>query len=112
MMDGKSSQEDEKPQTVDVKDEPKTEESQEAGAGIKDYLRILAYSDRWDLTFNGVGAIAAIASGASLALYVDLPNRNALGSGHEIMLTAYTSQNQCCLWRLRHGGARLHERWQ
>lgn len=112
MMDGKSSQEDEKSQTVDVKDERKTEESQDAGAGIKDYLRILAYSDKWDWTFNGVGAVAAIASGASLALYVDLPNRSVLGCGHEIMLTGYTSQNQRCIWRLRHGGARLHERWQ
>lgn len=66
----KISQEDDKPRTIDVKDGSKIGESKEAGAGIKDYLRILTYSDQWDWTFNGGGAIAAVASGAALALYV------------------------------------------
>ena len=36
--------------------------------GFKDYLRIFTYSDLLDWTFNAVGALASIASGASLAL--------------------------------------------
>jgi len=92
MVDEKSSQEGEKPQIVDVKDKSKTGESKEAAAGIKDYLRILTYSDKWDWAFNGVGAVAAMASGASLALYVGTPD-NALLLGPQNMLTDFILQN-------------------
>lgn len=93
MVDEKSSREDGKSQIVDVNDKSKTEESKEAGAGIKDYLRILAYSDKWDWTFNGVGAVAAMASGASLALYVAMSDRHASVFGPQNMLTDFVLQN-------------------
>jgi len=68
MEDKKSSQEDEKPEVIEVKANQQSEDSKEAGSGSKDYFRILTYADKWDWTFNGVGALAAMASGASLAL--------------------------------------------
>ena len=51
--------------------ETSTEQTHNNGkesVGAKDYARIFSYADRWDWTLNGVGAIAAIASGTSLAL--------------------------------------------
>lgn len=93
MVEDKSSQGDVKPQIVDVKDKLKTEESKEAGAGIKDYLRILTYSDKWDWAFNGVGAVAAMASGASLALYVEMPDKHGLVFGPRSTLTNFITQN-------------------
>lgn len=68
MVEEKDTQLDEKSSIVDVDNEPKKETSEESNAGFKDYVRIFRYSDKWDWTLNGVGAVAAAASGASLAL--------------------------------------------
>lgn len=68
MVEEKTLQLDEKPDVVNIQDDGKKEKSKEDAAGMKEYARILSYSDKWDWIFNGVGAIAAIASGASLAL--------------------------------------------
>lgn len=57
---------DEKSQTTDSGHE--VEKEVKDNVGFKDYIRIFTYSDRWDWIFNAVGALAAIASGASLAL--------------------------------------------
>lgn len=59
---------DEKPQAIDIDQDQQDEKTKEPSAGFKDYLRIFAYSDKWDWILNGIGALAAIASGASLAL--------------------------------------------
>lgn len=59
---------DDKSQTLDVEDFAKSKEATTNEAGFKDYLRIFSYSDKWDWIFNSLGALAAIASGASLAL--------------------------------------------
>lgn len=68
MVQEKAVQQDEKSDVIDINDDTKKETPKESSAGIKDYLRVLTYSDKWDWTLNGVGAIAAGASGASLAL--------------------------------------------
>ncbi len=60
----------EKPEIIDVKGDVHSEKSKESEVGFKDYFRILSYSDKLDWTLNGVGTVAACASGASLALYV------------------------------------------
>lgn len=69
MTEEKAPQADQNSQSIDIKDEPgnTTVHSQES-SGAKNYIRILSYSDKWDWLLNGVGALAAIASGASLAL--------------------------------------------
>lgn len=59
---------DEKPHTINVKEDRKNGQSDKPNAGFKDYVRIFNYADKWDLIFNGLGALAAIASGAALAL--------------------------------------------
>lgn len=70
-MDKKeASEESEKSTIINVDDASKKDEPRDQDTGFKDYLRIFTYSDKWDWTFNIVGAVAAIASGTSLALYV------------------------------------------
>lgn len=68
MVEEKDTQLDEKSSIIDVDNDSKKETSDESNAGFKDYIRIFTYSDKWDWTLNGVGAVAAAASGASLAL--------------------------------------------
>lgn len=58
----------EKPHIVDLEDDTKAAKSDKTDAGIKDYIRIFTYADKYDLLFDGLGAVAAIASGAALAL--------------------------------------------
>lgn len=60
--------ENEKPETIEIQEDGKTEDTQDTKAGFNDYLRIFAFSDGIDWTLNGIGALAAIASGCSLAL--------------------------------------------
>lgn len=66
MVDEKTVAEDEKSQSTDSG--RAIDKEQKDNVGFKDYLRIFTYSDRWDWLLNATGALAAIASGASLAL--------------------------------------------
>lgn len=59
---------DEKSSSIDIHDDNKKGKTDESDAGFKDYARVFRYSDKWDWMLNAAGAIAAIASGASLAL--------------------------------------------
>lgn len=68
MAEEKAAQQDEKSSVIDIEDDKKKENPEESSAGIKDYLRVFAYSDKWDWLLNAAGAVAAMASGASLAL--------------------------------------------
>jgi len=68
MSKEKSSTENETPETIKVKDDANDKKATETQAGIKDFLRIFAFSDSLDWALNAVGALAAIASGCSLAL--------------------------------------------
>lgn len=69
MSEEKAISQNEKSEIVDIDDtETKKEKAKESSAGVKDYARIFTYSDKWDWLLNGAGAIAAAASGASLAL--------------------------------------------
>lgn len=86
-------QQDEKSDIIQDNDKTATETPKESSAGIKDYFRVLTYSDKWDWALNGVGAIAAGASGASLALI------NVVFGGFVTAVTDFTT-----------GGSRDHFR--
>lgn len=68
MAKEKPSSENDDPVAIDIDDASKDDQKKEESAGMKDYLRIFSYSDRWDWLLNGLGALAAIAAGSSLAL--------------------------------------------
>lgn len=66
MTDEKTVVEDEKSQSSDVSSRDAKDAKE--NVGFKDYLRIFSHADKWDVIGMAVGALAAIASGASLAL--------------------------------------------
>lgn len=68
MSQEKSNENDEKPEIINISGDGEDQKATKTQAGIKDYLRILTFSSRLDWILNGVGAVAAIASGSSLAL--------------------------------------------
>lgn len=62
----------EKDVAIDIDSGKISDSKKKPTASVKDYLRIFTFADRWDWALNTIAAVTAIASGALLALYVDV----------------------------------------
>ena len=86
-------------------------------SGWSIYVRVLKHSDKWDWILNGVGCVAAIASGAALGklipafepLTIDAASQREIGQSQydsELSLT-YRSFDQCSLRWVCYSNPRL-----